>query len=102
MAPRVVSLMLSAWILVSAFALPRPPMQLWVSATTGLSCIVAGLLAFFFDSARLPNIFNAALLMGVAILAPAGNLLTVQNDIIIPGLLLVLSTVPTRIAERAC
>ena len=96
MAPRIVGLMLSGWVLLSAWAQPRPAIGVLAVATMGASSILASLLAFLFDPARLANVVNGALLVGLALFFPSLGPGSIQSDIIVPGLLLVLSTIPTR------
>jgi hypothetical protein len=98
MGQRVLSLMLSAWILMSAYALPRPHLHLLLFATTGLSCIVAALLAIVYDRARLANVVNAALLLLVTLVDPPPTAVAVHHDIIVSGILLILSSLGSRLA----
>jgi len=96
MAPRIVSLMISAWIGMSAFALPRTAMQVTAFASMGLCCVVAELLAFLFGPARLANSVNAIALLLAAVTLPSPSAATVQIDIIGSGLLLILSSIKSR------
>lgn len=91
MAVRVVCLLLSAWILLSAFALPRPEIETLAYASMGIFCLVAELVTFALPSFRYANGVNAALLLVWALYFPATSAITSQNDIISSGLLLVFS-----------
>jgi hypothetical protein len=94
--------MLSAWILMSAYALPRPHLHLLLFGTTGLSCIAAALLAILYDSARLANVVNAGLLLVVTLVHPPPEAIALQHDIIVPGILLILSILGSRLAAAPC
>ena len=91
MVVRLVSLLLSAWVLLSAYALPRLEVEIAAYASMGVFCVIAELVTLALPSFQYANGVNAALLLAWALYFPGSSAITTQNDIITSGLLLIFS-----------